>query len=60
MTFTLSARRMARQTAGVDVLTDVDLELMPGEIQARQAENGADKFTFARIVASANARNFPA
>ena len=47
----LSARGIAKQVAGVEVLTDVDLDLMPGEIHALLGENGAGKSTFAKIIA---------
>jgi rhamnose transport system ATP-binding protein len=47
----LSARGISKQFAGVEVLIDVDLDLMPGEIHALLGENGAGKSTFAKIVA---------
>src|ERR1700677_790540 len=47
----LSARGVVKQFGGVEVLTDVDLDLMPGEIHALLGENGAGKSTFAKIVA---------
>src|SRR5450755_5136515 len=47
----LSARGISKQFAGVEVLTDVDLDLMRGEIHALLGENGAGKSTFAKIVA---------
>ncbi len=47
----LSARGIGKQFAGVEVLRDVDLDLMPGEIHALLGENGAGKSTFAKIVA---------
>jgi ABC-type sugar transport system ATPase subunit len=47
----LSARGISKQFAGVEVLSDVDLDLMPGEIHALVGENGAGKSTFAKIVA---------
>jgi rhamnose transport system ATP-binding protein len=47
----LSARGISKQFAGVEVLSDVDLDLMPGEIHALLGENGAGKSTFAKIVA---------
>ena len=40
MTFKVSARGIAKQFAGVEVLTDVDPDLMPGEIHALLGENG--------------------
>jgi rhamnose transport system ATP-binding protein len=47
----LSARGISKQFAGVEVLSDVDLDLMPGEIHALVGENGAGKSTFANILA---------
>jgi len=47
----LSARGISKQFAGIEVLGDVDLDLMPGEIHALLGENGAGKSTFAKIVA---------
>jgi rhamnose transport system ATP-binding protein len=47
----LSARGVSKQFGGVQVLTDVDLDLRRGEIHALLGENGAGKSTFAKIVA---------
>jgi len=47
----LSARGISKQFGGVEVLTDVDLDLRRGEIHALLGENGAGKSTFAKIVA---------
>src|SRR5690554_1518100 len=47
----IAARGIGKQFAGVDVLRDVDLDLMPGEIHALLGENGAGKSTFAKILA---------
>ncbi len=47
----VSARGIAKSFAGVEVLRDVDLDLMPGEIHALLGENGAGKSTFAKILA---------
>ena len=47
----ISARGISKQFAGVEVLTDVDLELRKGEIHALLGENGAGKSTFAKILA---------
>ena len=41
----LSARGISKQFAGIEVLRDVDLDLMPGEIHALLGENGAGKST---------------
>jgi len=46
----LSTKGIAKQFAGVEVLTDVDLDLHVGEIHALLGENGAGKSTFAKIV----------
>ncbi len=46
----LSARGISKQFAGIEVLSDVDLDLLPGEIHALIGENGAGKSTFAKIV----------
>ncbi len=47
----ISARGIGKQFATVEVLRDVDLDLMPGEIHALLGENGAGKSTFAKILA---------
>ncbi|MHA1554208.1 MAG: sugar ABC transporter ATP-binding protein [Alphaproteobacteria bacterium] len=46
----LSSRGISKQFAGIEVLSDVDLDLYPGEIHALIGENGAGKSTFAKIV----------
>ncbi len=47
----IAARGISKSFAGVEVLRDVDLDLMPGEIHALLGENGAGKSTFAKILA---------
>ena len=47
----LSAHGISKQFAGIEVLSDVDLDLMAGEIHALVGENGAGKSTFAKILA---------
>ena len=47
----LSARGISKQFAGVEVLSDIDLDLKRGEIHALLGENGAGKSTFAKIIA---------
>lgn len=47
----LSARGISKQFGGVEVLSDVDLDLSAGEIHALLGENGAGKSTFAKILA---------
>jgi rhamnose transport system ATP-binding protein len=47
----ISARGISKQFAGVEVLSDVDLDLRTGEIHALLGENGAGKSTFAKILA---------
>ncbi len=47
----ISARGIAKSFATIDVLRDVDLDLMSGEIHALLGENGAGKSTFAKILA---------
>jgi rhamnose transport system ATP-binding protein len=47
----ISSRGISKQFAGVEVLTDVDLDLYAGEIHALLGENGAGKSTFAKILA---------
>ena len=47
----ISARGIAKSFATIEVLRDVDLDLMPGEIHALLGENGAGKSTFAKILA---------
>ncbi|MCR9139618.1 MAG: sugar ABC transporter ATP-binding protein [Alphaproteobacteria bacterium] len=46
----LSARGISKQFGGVEVLSDVDLDLSAGEIHALLGENGAGKSTFAKIL----------
>ena len=47
----IEARGISKQFGGVDVLSDVDLDLHAGEIHALLGENGAGKSTFAKILA---------
>ena len=47
----ISARGVSKQFGGVEVLSDVDLDLHAGEIHALLGENGAGKSTFAKILA---------
>ena len=47
----MSARGICKTFATIDVLRDVDLDLMAGEIHALLGENGAGKSTFAKILA---------
>ena len=46
----VSARGIAKSFAGVEVLRDVDLDLMPGEIHALLGENGAGKSNILRAI----------
>ena len=45
------SRGISKQFGGVEVLSDVDLDLHAGEIHALLGENGAGKSTFAKILA---------
>lgn len=47
----ISARGISKQFATIEVLSDVDVDLYPGEIHALVGENGAGKSTFAKILA---------
>ena len=47
----LTAKGISKSFATIEVLRDVDLELMAGEIHALLGENGAGKSTFAKIIA---------
>jgi rhamnose transport system ATP-binding protein len=47
----IAARGISKAFAGVEVLSDVDLDLEVGEIHALLGENGAGKSTFAKILA---------
>ncbi len=49
-TLLISAQGISKAFAGVEVLTDVDLDLHRGEIHALLGENGAGKSTFAKIL----------
>jgi rhamnose transport system ATP-binding protein len=45
------ARGVSKAFGGVEVLHNVDLDLLPGEVHALVGENGAGKSTFAKILA---------
>jgi rhamnose transport system ATP-binding protein len=45
------ARGVSKSFGGVEVLRNVDLDLMSGEVHALIGENGAGKSTFAKILA---------
>ena len=47
----IAARGVSKRFGGVEVLSDIDLDLARGEIHALLGENGAGKSTFAKIVA---------
>jgi len=47
----IEARGVSKQFGGVEVLSDVNLDLHAGEIHALLGENGAGKSTFAKILA---------
>ena len=47
----IEARGLSKQFGGVEVLSDIDLALRPGEIHALLGENGAGKSTFVKILA---------
>jgi rhamnose transport system ATP-binding protein len=47
----LTAKGISKSFATIEVLRDVDLDLMGGEIHALLGENGAGKSTFAKIIA---------
>ncbi len=51
------ARGVSKSFGGVEVLRDVDLDLMPGEVHALIGENGAGKSTFAKILAGRDPTN---
>ena len=47
----IEARGISKQFGGVEVLSDINLDLRVGEIHALLGENGAGKSTFAKILA---------
>ena len=47
----ISAKEISKQFATVEVLSNVNLDLLTGEIHALLGENGAGKSTFAKILA---------
>ena len=47
----MEAIGISKQFGGVEVLSDVNLDLRVGEIHALLGENGAGKSTFAKILA---------
>ena len=47
----ISAKEISKQFATVEVLSNVNLDLLSGEIHALLGENGAGKSTFAKILA---------
>jgi fructose transport system ATP-binding protein len=49
----LSARGLSRHYGGVQALTGLDLDLMPGEHAAVVGDNGAGKSTFVRMISGA-------
>ncbi len=46
----VSARQISKSFAGIEVLSNVDLDLAEGEVHALVGENGAGKSTFAKIL----------
>ena len=47
----IEASGISKQFGGVEVLSNIDLDLHIGEIHALLGENGAGKSTFAKILA---------
>jgi rhamnose transport system ATP-binding protein len=50
----LRLKQVGKSFAGVPALTDVSLDLRPGEVHALVGENGAGKSTLIRVVAGAH------
>jgi rhamnose transport system ATP-binding protein len=53
----LSVRGLSKSFGGVRALSNVDLDLEPGEIHALVGENGAGKSTLIKILSGAHARD---
>ncbi|MBN9009929.1 MAG: sugar ABC transporter ATP-binding protein [Rhizobiales bacterium] len=51
----LSLRRITKSFGAIHALTDIDLDLAPGEVLGLMGDNGAGKSTLVRIIAG----NFP-
>jgi len=55
MNWLLEARHLSKSFAGVQVLSDVTFQLLPGEVHALMGENGAGKSTLAKILSGLHA-----